>query len=627
MLRGHNPTVIEEFEGYWKRGDPDSVPLDHFSDCNNVAFIESGFETRPGLDTLIAKDKVLRMYNYKTQDKEGLLILAEGGSIYHSLVDGSDVTYGPVLTISGMTDFAFHAYNGRAYISPFTTHIDLLGQEYQKGLENEYLYVYKGDGSPARRAGGFPPSLGDGKESFKAVNSRYDGIVSKGVHLFAVTDQSNNLLTKVFPIVYAPGNKEIELFDIPTGIGITARNIIMTKAIDPKDYVPDQVVYQYYQALLINDNVTKNARLSVADSDLTSAVTLGTIPPSEALHAEASNTDGFADLGFHLFGVVYETDTGYLTAPGPENFASFNVVDIKKAIHIFNIPVSPDTYVVKRHIVATKAITNYNGDQRGYQFFFVPEATLDNNTATELTTSFYDLDLLDDASHLIDNFAEIPAGAVLNTYKSRMVLTTTFEDISLVYLSAPGEPEAFDQVDGLVVVPLDGTPITNAQEYRDVLYLTKKTRTFASIDNGQNPSEWPSPQPLDQGIGASIHGIAKVLDSDGVNVDFILVCDYSGLMVFNGAYARPELSWKIQDFWYAIPRNHFSNLQISNDSLSQVLYITLPDNRLLIGDYKRGLDPKNIRWGIWSFDTDIQSIALIQTNVLAIGSRYAPSLT
>lgn len=626
MLRGHSPTVIEEFNGYWKRGDPDSVPLDHFSDCNNIEFIESGFQTRPGLDTFIGRGQVLRLYNYKTQDKEGLLILVEGGSIYHALTDGSNTVYGPVLTVNGMTDFAFHAYNGRAYISPFTTETDLLGQEYQRGLENEYLYVYKGDGSSARRAGGFPPSLANEPTSFKAFNSRYDGVVSKGVHLLAVTDQSGNLLTKVFPVVYAPGNKEIELTDIPTPLGATERNIIMTKAIDPKDYVPEQTTYTYYQALNIADNTTKHARLSVADSGLTSVVGLSSIPASQALHAQTSNTDGFADLGFHLIAVVYETDTGYLTAPGPENFASINVVDIKKAIRITNVPISPYTYITKRHIVATRAINDYNGDQRGYQFYFVPEGTLDDNTTTEIEVSFYDLDLLDDASHLIDNFAEIPAGAVLNTYGSRMVLGTTFEDISLLYLSAPGEPEAFDQVDGLIIIPLDGAPITNVQEYRNVLYVTKKTRTYGCIDNGQNPSEWPAPQALDQGIGASIHGIAKVLDSDGVNVDFILVCDISGLMIFNGSYSRPELSWKIQDFWYAIPRNWYSNLQIMNDSHGQVLYVTLPNNRILIGDYKRGLDPKNIRWGIWSFNIDPQSIALVQTNTLVIGSRYAPSL-
>jgi hypothetical protein len=626
MLRGHNATVIEEFEGYWKRGDADSVPLDHFSDCNNIAFIESGFETRPGLDTFIGKGPVLRLYNYKTQDKEGLLILVEGGSIYHALTDGSNTVYGPILTVNGMTDFAFHAYNGRAYISPFKTETDLLGQEYQRGLENEYLYVYKGEGTAARRAGGFPPSLGEGKESFKAFNSRYDGVVSKGVHLLGIIDQNGTLLTRVFPVVYAPGNKEIELIDIPTPIGVTSRWVVMTKAIDPKDYVPDQATYSYYQALEIADNTTKHARLSVADSGLTTLVGIGSIPTSESLHAQTSNTDGFADLGFHLIGVVYETDTGYLTAPGPENFASINVVDIKKAIRVTNIPVSPYNYVEKRHIVATRAIQDYNGDQKGYQFYFVPEGTLDDNTTTELEVSFYDLDLLDDASHLIDNFAEIPAGAILTTYKSRMVLATTFEDVSLVYLSAPGEPEAFDQVDGLIIVPLDGVPISNAQEYRDVLYVTKKTRTYGCIDNGQNPSEWPAPQPLDQGIGASIHGIAKVLDSDGVNIDFILVTDYSGIMIFNGAYSRPELSWKIQDFWYALPKNWFSNMQIMNDSLSQILYVTLPDRRILIGDYKRGLDPKNIRWGIWSFNTDVQSIALVQTNTLVIGSRYAPVL-
>ena len=131
-------------------------------------------------------------------------------------------------------------------------------------------------------------------------------------------------------------------------------------------------------------------------------------------------TLGFADLGFHLIAVVYETDTGYLTALGPENFASVTVVDTTKAITSFNIPVSPESFVLKRHLVATRAIMNYNGDQRGYQFYFIPEGTLDDNVTTELVVSFMILIYLEDASHLMDNFSEIPAGVTLNTYKSRM---------------------------------------------------------------------------------------------------------------------------------------------------------------------------------------------------------------
>src|SRR5215216_5521215 len=112
-LRDHAPIVLEEFNGLWQRGDPDAVPIDHFSAANNIAFFESGFETRPGVNSFIAKSSVIRMYNYKTQTLESLLILVEGGSIYHALLDGSNTIHGPILTIAAMTDFGFQSFNGR----------------------------------------------------------------------------------------------------------------------------------------------------------------------------------------------------------------------------------------------------------------------------------------------------------------------------------------------------------------------------------------------------------------------------------------------------------------------------------------------------------------------------------
>lgn len=619
-LRDHEPIVLEEFNGLWTRGGHDSVPFDHFDDCNNIKFIESGFETRPGLDTFIARGNVLRIYNYKTQTGESLLILDVDGDIYHALIDGSDIVYGPILSIPDMTDFGFIAYNGRAYITPFTTETDGLGRKFQRGLEDEFVYVYKGDGTAARKAAGFPPVNGVDK-TVKAFNSKFDGFTTKGVHLITVLYNGTTQALEVFPVVYSPGDKEIELIDIPIGPGgTTSRLIAMTQAIDPKDYIANQTSYTYYQALSIPDNTTTNIRLSVPDSSLTVPVALGSIPTTTRFTAENTDTDGYADLGFHLIAVVYETDTGYLTSLGPENFAAVNVINIKKGIKINNIPVSPNSFVTKRHLVATKTILNYNGDQTGYQFFFIPDGEIPDNTTTQKTVSFYDADLLDDASHLIDNFSEIPAGVCLTTYHSRMVLTTTHDDVSVAYLSAPGEPEAIDQVDGVVIIPLDGNPITTAQEFRDILYVFKKTRTYPVIDNADVPSTWPV-FALDQGIGASVHGVALVLDSGGVNIEYLIIVDYSGVMLFNGAYARPELSWKIQDTWLAIERNDFINIQIMNDSLNQLLYITLPDKKMLVGDYRWGLDAKNIKWTKWSFDIETTTIALVITDVLIIGSE------
>ena len=68
------------------------------------------------------------MYNYKTQEIEGLLILVQQVEIFFILLLMVQILHmGRFYSIPGMTDFGFHAYNGRAYITPFTTLIDLLG--------------------------------------------------------------------------------------------------------------------------------------------------------------------------------------------------------------------------------------------------------------------------------------------------------------------------------------------------------------------------------------------------------------------------------------------------------------------------------------------------------------------
>src|SRR5260370_38706208 len=90
-------------------------------------------------------------------------------------------------------------------------------------------------------------------------------------------------------------------------------------------------------------------------------------------------------------------------------------------------------------------------------------------------------------------------------------------------------------------------------------------------------------------------------------------------MLFNGAYVRPEISWKIKDFWFKLDKKvDFYNIQIMNNSLDQILFITLPTKKMIIGDYSNVLDPKNIRWAPWRFDIETTTITLKDINVLII---------
>ncbi len=187
-----------------------------------------------------------------------------------------------------------------------------------------------------------------------------------------------------------------------------------------------------------------------------------------------------------------------------------------------------------------------------------------------------------DASYLLDSFAEIPAGAVLGLYHNRLCIASTEKEASIIYVSASGEPEAIDQVDGLLVMPPDGNPITQVQELRDVLYGFKKNRTSAWVDNDDIPASWPL-SIVDQALGCPIHGVASVADAGYGSVDYLIVSTFRGVTLFNGKYIQPELSWKISNRWLQIDRNDFYKIQSVQDPIQQIIYICLPDGTVLVG--------------------------------------------
>lgn len=496
-MREHNPITLEKFNGLYARGDVEETPLDHFSECNNIRFVgPTSFATRDGIgrhqNIGSPLSNILRMYNYPTTDKNTLLVLTSGGTIYH-VVD--DVTmFGPILTIPDMTDFGFVPYAGRAYITPFNTEL-VGGLNRERGLQNEFLYVYKGDGTQARKAAGNAPTV-----NLTVVNG---------------------------------------------GAG------------------------------------------------------------------------GHTDAGVHVLGYIYETDTGYLSAPG--GLVSHTTTALQ-FLDFSNIANSPNPFVVKKHLVASKVIQTYNNDVNGYQLFFIPEATIPNNVTTILNNiAFFDQALLLDASHLKDNFAEIKAGVNLVIYHNRLCLCTEFDNISLVRVSSVGEPEAINQIDGILLVPPDGNPITNLGELRDVLYTFKRNKTVAFIDNGDIPTSWPLTS-IDNAMGTGVHGVATVVDSGSSNIDYLIVASYKGITLFNGRFLLPELSYKVDELWSLQNfMNENRRIQMLNDSVNEIIYIVLTDRTMLHGNYANGLDPKNVRWSPWSFDTNVNTVALININELLLG--------
>lgn len=492
-MREHDTIVLENFNGLWRNGDDDAVPMDHFMQADNIQYFTGGFETRDGIDLYqdlgVALGNIARIHPYRMQTGLTLLVLDTLGNIHHVVSPG--LTYTNILTIATMTDFNTVSIAGRAYITPIFT--DANGIE--KGIQNQFLYVYLGAGVTARKAAG------------------------------------------------------------PTAAGT----------------------------------------LTIANG-----------------------AAGLTDAGLHVFGVVGETDTGYLSPPTALNTFTTTA---NLSVSFSTVPVFTGTFWTKRHIVASARIIDYNGNLTGYQLFFIPGATINDNTTTILNNiSFFDADLIEDASHLLDNFTEIPAGVGLTVYHSRLVLTTTFADISIAYVSSEGEPEAINQVDGLLIVPLDGNALTNAQTFRDVLYLYKNTRTVGYSDNNDVPATWV-PFVVDETIGAPVHGVAQVLDSGGVNVDYLLVAGYDGIYLFSGTYEKPEFTTKIRDFWLDLNRTLFRRLELINNTINKHFFIVLPNGTVLHGDWGEGLGWKQVKWAIWTFNLNVTTMEIINTNQVVLGSK------
>jgi hypothetical protein len=375
-------------------------------------------------------------------------------------------------------------------------------------------------------------------------------------------------------------------------------------------------------------NQSFNDFVYVYNGDGTPARKIGGIPPKDADGAftAATGAAGHVEAGIHIFGVVYETDSGFDTQIGPDTLEVYTSPGSVK-VDLSAIPVSPNAYVDARRIVASKAIdpTLYNGNPEDYQLFFVPDGTINDNVTTILTVNFFDSELLEDASHLLDLATEVSNGKYLTTYHNRLIICGQGNpsDANIVRVSYPGEYEAFDNVDGFLTVQNDGLGIECAQEYRDVLYVFKINQTIAYNDNGDAPTSWPATI-LDEGLGAASHGVFFVDTREGMNTEFILLANYSGIFIFNGVFQKPELTYKIKDFWLDIDQVDIAeHIQCYNDVLHQILYISIPTLFMIfVGDYTNGLNSKDIKWGKWTFDVEPTTITLIQKDEkLLIGSN------
>lgn len=333
------------------------------------------------------------------------------------------------------------------------------------------------------------------------------------------------------------------------------------------------------------------------------------VKPSGGFNVGNSVTAGNVEEGLHILAVVYETDSGFVTPPGPTAFPTITADGTHK-LDIANIPVGP-TGTSKRRLLASRAIQDYNGDQDGYELFFVPDGTINDNTTTILTINFYDAELQISADYLFDQLDEIPAGVFLCSYAGKLIIGGEDQNPSMARVSKNNEPESINELAGFIICdPFETEGLKSAVEFRNNLYLMKGNpgHTYTTKDNGYDASTWYCPA-TDNNVGADVNGIAQILDNRGANSKYFLVADTSGIFLYDGAYGDNPITWKIDNIWERINKAVINTLKIIVDPKAFLIYVIIPldsatsPNYILVGDYSNGIGADNIRWWLWNFNS------------------------
>ena len=317
----------------------------------------------------------------------------------------------------------------------------------------------------------------------------------------------------------------------------------------------------------------------------------------------AVGATGIIEKGTHVFAVVFETESGFVSAASEAQVLEFP--GLTKA-DLSNIPVGP-VGTVARRIIASRAIQGYNGNPEGYEMFFVPDGRITNNVDTTRTVDFYDVDLQLSADYVYDQLDTIPAVVFIVPYGNRMTYGGPASDKNLVYVSNPLEPESVHSSAGFISLdPFETGGVKDATEFRDNFYVVKRNKTYTVRDNTYEPSTW-KPVTLDSSIGGDINSIARFWDTTGSRVEFWTISGPAGMFKFSGVYETLAVSRNIKNIWSRINKAKLHLCQTVIDQESMLIYFlcaldgATTTNAIVVGNFENGFTFDAIRWHVWGF--------------------------
>jgi hypothetical protein len=341
-----------------------------------------------------------------------------------------------------------------------------------------------------------------------------------------------------------------------------------------------------------------------------------TVSPAgySGLAFDSLQAGGACAVGLHKLGVIFETASGFLSAPGNRSGATFMPVQVtvtsgnQKIRMTVGAHSSTDPTVARRWLVMTLAGLD--------SYYIVPDSaitTISGSLTNNAGTATVDISLSDaslGAGTLVDkNFlytSPLPSMAGSIFYHNRHCMWGNSANLSLLYISEVGEPEAFRSDHGFVDVNRgDGQRITNAFILGNTLYICKEHGLWATEDNGGEPSSWTIYK-VSESVGTpSLKGVV-VSDPEperGIEAR-AWILDTKGLYSFSGG-APTELSDIIQPTWETLERANMYLAEVGVNQSRGEVYCLVPsgifsgfNDAIYMMDFQEGLERR--KWSKWT---------------------------
>ena len=365
----------------------------------------------------------------------------------------------------------------------------------------------------------------------------------------------------------------------------------------------------------------------------------GNVPNGYTVHTDSR----------YYFSVVFETDSGFITPPGPKDGTIQRIESSRQDAApnqvacglgtIGNVPVGP-AGTVRRYILMTHAVpedyTEFS-DWAKLTWYYAPNSVQsefnDNVTLSHTFNSLiFDSILVEEATNLVYQQEEVPAGVHVTDYSGRLVVVgnthgATDVDKSSARLSALNKPESFSLTTGrLIVHQRDGYRVIKAFVIRNTLYIGKEKGIYAYSDNGSDPSNW-SPFTIDSAVGV-------IILSDPVPGERYCIGDRNGIYAFDGVVNPIPLTYPIEALWQRISETvNFPGIQIVLNHSDRTLYVVYTDDLvseyskyILVGKYTNPLGNAQVRWSRWNMSLGDDRFISLALETLSDQSAAASNL-